>query len=100
MYVGWSPVETGAPEIDPKRPYGNSNVERDIYALLDGGPWDEDHGMPAALSPQQWADRSAGYSVLHRSTATALQVILTAGSFEPGTYETPRYFTAWVRVDA
>ena len=28
MWVDWSDVEYGAPEIDPKRPYGNSDVAR------------------------------------------------------------------------
>lgn len=31
----WNDCETGAPEIDPKRPYGNSNVEDDVREILD-----------------------------------------------------------------
>ena len=34
MYVGWQDAEYGAPEIDPKRPYGNSDVEEDICEIL------------------------------------------------------------------
>jgi len=34
MNVGWQECEQGAPEIDPKRPYGNSDVEGDICELL------------------------------------------------------------------
>lgn len=34
MYVGWSDCEYGAPEIDPKRPYGNSYVEGDVHEIL------------------------------------------------------------------
>lgn len=30
MCVGWRDCEFGAPEIDPKRPYGNSGVYGDI----------------------------------------------------------------------
>mgnify|MGYP001602384821 CR=1 FL=1 len=34
MYVQWQDCEYGAPEIDPKRPYGNSDVEGDIAEIL------------------------------------------------------------------
>jgi hypothetical protein len=34
MWVGWSTCEFGAPEIDPKRPYGNSDVIGDIHEIL------------------------------------------------------------------
>lgn len=30
----WQGAEYGAPEVDPKRPYGNSDVERDIAEEL------------------------------------------------------------------
>ena len=36
MYVGWGYCEFGAPEIDPKRPYGNSHVIGDIHTILTG----------------------------------------------------------------
>ena len=44
MYVGWQDCEYGAPEIDPKRPYGNSDVEGDIAEIL-GWEVDEDNGL-------------------------------------------------------
>lgn len=34
VYWQWQDAEYGAPEIDPKRPYGNSDVENDIAELL------------------------------------------------------------------
>jgi len=33
-HVGWDSAEFGAPGISPKRPYGNSNVFRDIAEIL------------------------------------------------------------------
>lgn len=39
--VGWSDCEFGAPEIDPKRPYGNSNVLGDIAEILGLGEANE-----------------------------------------------------------
>ena len=32
-YVSWDDCETGAPAIDPKRPYGNKYIAQDISAL-------------------------------------------------------------------
>lgn len=34
-YVGWEDSETGAPCINPKRPYGNSDVAEDVREILD-----------------------------------------------------------------
>jgi hypothetical protein len=33
-YIGWDDCEFGAPGIDPKRPYGNSDVIGDIAEIL------------------------------------------------------------------
>lgn len=33
-YWQWQDCETGAPEMDPKRPYGNSDVAGDIREIL------------------------------------------------------------------
>jgi hypothetical protein len=73
-YVDWEHTEYGAPAIDPKRPYGNSDVEEDVCEIL---------GWDISVKREDAAD-------LHRETATALQVILTAQTFEPGLYEDAR----------
>ncbi len=75
-YVQWDDCETGAPAIDPKRPYGNSSVVQDIAEILkvDQPPYDTEPYDEAA-------DRLLG---LHRETETALQVILATGSFTTG----------------
>lgn len=78
MYVGWSPCEYGAPEIDPKRPYGNSSVEHDIHEILTG---EEPDG-------ELDDDLSYEYYKLHKETQTALQIVLRTGQFEPGEYST------------
>lgn len=77
-YVGWQDCETGAPEIDPKRPYGSSDVERDVAGIL-GWPEAEEERMPGHIEDKARA--------IHRETETALQVILSTGSFDPGVYE-------------
>jgi hypothetical protein len=97
MYVGWSDVEYGAPEINPNRPYGNSMVEYDIAEILGWGIPDEDsdHYTDEALEALQ--DRA---EKIHKETQTALQIILCTKSFEPGLYiKEDRYDDrSWKRV--
>jgi hypothetical protein len=94
MYVDWEDSEFGAPCIDPKRPYGNSDVENDIAEEL-GWEVFEDHDGEKHLSSEQYelAQR------LHRETQTALQIVLSTGSFEPGNYvQRRRYGKDWDKV--
>lgn len=79
MNVGWQDCEYGAPEIDPKRPYGNSSVELDIAEILG---WELGEDDDDELTDEQ-RERAA---TLHRETQTALQVVLHTLSLEPGTY--------------
>jgi len=91
MYVSYNDhCEFGAPEINPKRPYGNSDVYGDIGEILNIKPhfigkYDED-----------FSDEQEEYMLkLHKETAIALQVILSSGSFEPGIYQADEYDTNW-----
>lgn len=88
MNVGWQDTEYGAPEIDPKRPYGNSDVELDIAEIL-GWEVDED-----GLSEFQSNDARK----LHQETATALQVVLFTGKFKSGVYINEGYSNIWTEL--
>jgi len=70
-YVQWQDDESGAPEIDPKRPYGNSDVAQDVAEILSVGDQDRKEDM------LEW----------HRETELALQIILSTRSFRLGRYE-------------
>ena len=86
--------EFGAPEIDPKRPYGNSYVYGDIGEILDIKPTE---GDPDDLS---FSEEKKAYMLnLHKETAKALQVILSSGSFEQGLYESEKYIDEWEKVE-
>ena len=88
-YMMWWDCEYGAPAIDPKRPYGNSDVERDIHSLLTGQE-------PEELSSTE----RENYRRLHEETEVALEIILRTGSFVPGVYERVFYPNRdWKRVD-
>jgi hypothetical protein len=81
-YVWWEAGEfLGAPSIDSKRPYGNSNIYRDIAEILD-------------VPETEWADEELNPSTdaewrflrLHVETAIALQIALATGEFRTGRY--------------
>jgi hypothetical protein len=86
MYVGWGYCEFGAPEIDPKRPYGNSHVIGDIHTILTGVNDADDNVLE---------EFEVKYDKLHKETETALQIVLRTGKFEPGVYECDVYRRNW-----
>jgi hypothetical protein len=89
--VGWSDYETGAPEIDGKRPYGNSFVAGDVAELLGWTVDDED-----GLTDEQ-VDTAL---TIHRETEYALQILLTTGQSEPGRYVMAKQYDyrSWQRA--
>ena len=80
-HVTWADWEFGAPGIDPKRPYGNSDVLADIAEIL-GVPvseWDDDE---EELAPDvEWR-----FLRFHVETGIALQIGLATGEFRTGRY--------------
>ena len=90
MTVHWQATEYGAPEIDPKRPYGNSSVVYDLAEIFHGkAAFNRDHDL---VLDQGEVDR---LETLHRETDKALQVVLATGSFVPGVYEATKYMRDW-----
>lgn len=81
--VQWQDCETGAPEIDPKRPYGNSDVAGDVARILGR----EVQRCPHCSGSLSERDEEA-LMQLHRETERALVIILSlAGhSAVPGRY--------------
>lgn len=87
--TSWYDAEFGAPCIDPKRPYGNSSVYHDMIRILEiDAPADEDGEYAEQLYEQ--------LRNLHEELETALEVVLSAGSFEPGVYCTHSYGSDWM----
>lgn len=86
-WVSWEDCEYGAPAINCKRPYGNSDVEEDIAEILGWTLRDDE------LTSSQREEAAT----LHKETQTALQVILSTQSFELGVYENYEKYddTAW-----
>lgn len=80
--------EWGAPRISDKRPYGNSDTDKDIARILGWTLFEDRHGE-THLS----ADQFTQAITLHQEMGEALAVVLAAGTFEPGEYVTTQDFT-------
>ena len=95
VFIRWEDCEFGAPAIDCKRPYGNSAVYEDIGDILNIVPEDHDNARYHVFSEKQ----KEIMDKLHGETETALQIILSLGTFEIGVYESPDYHsTTWRKV--
>jgi hypothetical protein len=93
-FVRWNDCETGAPEIDPKRPYGNSFVAGDVAEIIGINLPDYE------TSETAFDDVCDEMMNIHFETKTALQIILTTKSFKPGKYQKrdPYDATSWELV--
>lgn len=79
--VSWDDIAFGAPAIDPKNPYGNSDVLGDIAELVHPELC-SNRDEVAAVAEQHQEELTR----LHAGTAIALQIALQAGEFKAGTY--------------
>lgn len=78
LTVDWQDSEYGAPAIDPKRPYGNSDVENDIREILG-----------KKLSASQCRD-------IHEDMEIVLQILLRNGKLKTGQYtKAEQYSDDW-----
>lgn len=112
--VGWQDCEFGAPEIDPKRPYGNSHVHQDMIEVLGfetlkegiykfklfGKEWllkgeDEYNIYLEGADEEKLIDE---LDKLHKETEIALQICLDTQSFETGKYEAEKYTSNWKKI--
>jgi hypothetical protein len=84
-YVNWEYGEGyGAPGINPKKPYGDSDVELDIAEILKApdSDWKWERGQKTSLTPEA----EERFTRLHVETMLALQIVLATGEFRPGRY--------------
>src|SRR5688572_12398667 len=92
--VTWDDCETGAPVIDQKRPYGNSNVANDIHQILTG---ERIGSLNSARGELSEAERER-YLSLHREMETVLQIVLATGRFGVGLYQQEKKYDyrSWI----
>lgn len=82
--------EWGGPSLNFKRPFGNGDMISDMARMIDIEPVETDdeelHWPPGTRDAM---------ILLYHELATALQVVLACGSFEPGSYEADQYKRNW-----
>ncbi len=93
--IGWESCEYGAPAMDCKRPYGNSNVEDDICRIIGWCPLDE--------ATEDWSrEQRDRASQLHQDLQIALQLlVIYAGSkLKTGLYRMTKDYDchSWIWV--
>ncbi len=106
--VDWQDVEFGAPEIDPKRPYGSSSVTEDMIELLG---WKKETKIVMGSKEYKYDEESDDFEgelpdevedvliKLHRELQYALQVVLFNQKFEAGTYvRDNEYSSEWRKM--
>jgi hypothetical protein len=95
MYVDYDDcTEFGAPIINPKRPYGNSSVYRDISEILEIDPEERIDKFELDFSERQIEYTNK----VHQEMKIALQIILRVGKFEEGDYESDPYRSNWRKI--
>jgi hypothetical protein len=92
MCVNWDNCEFGAPTIDCKKPYGNSDVYEDMAKILGIGGFEDSEGE-ISFSKEQ-VDLM---DILHKESKVALQIVLKTGKFEPGIYVADEYSENWTK---
>lgn len=85
-------LEWGAPSIDPKRPFGNGDIVRDMAPILGIESFESDEGQ---VYPKGALERCRAVLL---ELEEALQVVLSSGSFEPGTYEAEQWTRKFRKV--
>jgi len=99
MYVNWDDCEFGAPCINPKRPYGNSDVLNDIAEILGIKKTEDNVQDYNKEEASEYADKKEyiedlewneeiyyKFNKLHKETQIALQICLCIGKFETGNF--------------
>lgn len=87
--------EFGAPEIDPKRPYGNSYVYGDLGELLGIEP----EGTDSIDEPEFTEEQEKMLLEVHKEMKTVLQILVHNLCIEPGAYWAEKYGGMWTRKD-
>ena len=80
--------------IEPKTPYGNSDIMNDICKILDIEGFEDDWGE--IHYPKGTEDRCFK---IHEEMATALQVVTRTFSFKTGLYASDEYINNWELVE-
>lgn len=91
-YIDWNDTEFGGPCIDPKRPFGNSEVYGDIVDILGLTMPDEEK------EPEKYKRFIDSLDKGYRELEDCLEILCTNLSLEVGYYESDGYKN-WRKVE-
>lgn len=97
MNIRWDSAMFGAPAGDTKRPFGSSGsgvIRREICDMLGYEPVTTDEFDHPVYDND---DEDAALET-YRECDTALQIVLSCQTFEPGVFEKQEYTRDWERV--
>lgn len=90
----------GSAQINVKRPYGNSDVNEDLFRILEPEIFEKYNGdMYEIENSDEYDTISKKLFKIHRETATALQIILRFGEFKPGLFFQDEYSIEWEKFE-
>ncbi len=92
-YFSWDHCEYGAPSVNPKRPYGNSDVEHDIAGVLGLELAEDDYGS-LRLSEEQ----SEYCANRHLEMEAFFQILCRFGEIPSGKYAREATYHKWEKV--
>lgn len=96
-YVSWNDMESGAPSIDPKRPYGDKGIIRSVAKIVgkENELFDE-----MGLRIGQDGEYEELYSI-HEEMKTVLGILLDnpVEGIQEGKYERKKYSGTWSKSD-
>ena len=92
MYIGWQDCEFGAPEVNPKRPYGNSDVYDDMAEIL-GVKRGEDDWNP-------FTEEQRDYMLArHIEMKHYLQILVRFAEIPSGAYRRRESYHEWEKFE-
>lgn len=93
LYIDWNNDGFGAPCVDPKRPFGNSDVFKDMARILCLDMPDEETQFEKYKRFEDSLYK--GYTELK----DCLQILCQQFTITTGTYECNEYSNIWVKID-
>jgi len=107
MNIRWDDCEFGAPAVDSKRPYGNSNGVDDVARVIgykktkDTIEFDEEYAKDFVdineyLEDSDWTQKAYDYLYnIHKDMEIVLQIVLSSLSFKKGIYIRDSEYSKW-----
>lgn len=103
LAIGWNHMEFGSPTVDPKKPFGNSDVFQDMVKVLG---WEKkiqiDWCLPKNFDLDEDELPEEIEEVLfdlYRELDVVLEICLRTQSFKPGVYESDMYGSNWKKLE-